>query len=435
MSKNLIQFKSHFNFNQVINEKLNKIYFDKKTVLFIEPYGAVISMVNRGFINNFNIIILTADKDFRVISEEVINKSKIAIHVDTADSEAVKEVVLSLNSIVKIDAVIPGFEYFVPLASMISELINAPGISHEKVMNLRRKDMMRSILKSHGLNIPNYYLVSSKDDINRAANKIGFPSVCKPIDAAGSVNVKKVNDLSELTFAANRILDGNDVLWGYKLSNALLVEEYIDGKEYSLEGIIKDNHVTHFSLTEKFVSDQSEFIEVGHIVNSPVDGKLKQEIEQYVNNVINVLGANNCPFHAEVRIRKDGEPVLMEIAARLAGDKIGDLINIANHINYFDYVYAAYLGQNLPDVKLSNEYAGIRFFYRPEIESYSTVDGVDQARKLDVEDVSIYYLPKVSIPAFPKPLRRLGHVVAKSNSYEELLHLLDSIDSSIVFDA
>lgn len=435
MNKNLIKYSNELELNKIAKEKSPHFDRNQKTILFIEPYGSTVSLVNRGFVNNFNIIILTADRDLRIVSNDLINKSKLAISVDTSDDHSVKEIALILNKIYKIDAVIPGFEYFVPLAAMISNLINVPGIACESVVNLRRKDIMRSILKNNNLNVPNYFLVTSADDLSEVKSLINFPAVCKPIDAAGSVNVKKVNNVDELMIASNRILNGNDVLWGYKLSNALLVEEYIDGKEYSLEGVINGRQISHVSITEKFVSDQTDFIEIGHIVNSPLEINLKQKIEQYVNEVINVLGATNCPFHAEIRIKSNGEPVLMEIAARLAGDKIGDLINLSSNINYFDFVYAAYLGQDLPKEEIICNYAGIRFFYRPNIEHYSIVKGVEEAKSSDVEDIMIYYKPNTVIPAFPKPLRRLGHVIAKSNNYTELLSLLGKIDSYIIFNS
>jgi len=135
-----------------------------------------------------------------------------------------------------------------------------------------------------------------------------------------------------------------------------------------------------------------------------------------------------------VRLRRDGEPVLMEIAARLAGDKIGDLLCLSRDINYFDYVYAAYLGIELPLEEMKNNYAGIRFFYRPHTDMFTTVTGVDAVKLQAVEDIAIYYKANEAIPEFPKPLRRLGHVIAKSDNYNKLSQMLHDIDSVIHFN-
>lgn len=434
MSTHLINYTEQPEFIELIVQAYKNFDLTKKTILFIEPYGAVISLLKRGLEKKYNIIVLTANCDFRVVPDDILNQATMGINIDTANNNSVLELVGKLQQYISIDAVIPGFEYFVPIASKVSTLLKVPGIDCKKVLNLRRKDLMRTALDKADLNSLRYYLMTSLEDINEAVDYIGFPAICKPIDAAGSVHVKKVENKKELLEAANRILNGNDVLWGHKLSNSLLLEEYIDGKEYSLEGIVQDAAVVHFSTTEKFVSDQSEFIEIGHIVNAPIERQLHIKIQNYIEQVIKVLGADNCPFHAEVRLRNDGEPVLMEIAARLAGDKIGDLLCLSRDINYFDYVYAAYLGIKLPLAEMKNNYAGIRFFYRPHVDMFTTVTGMDAAKLHAIEDIAIYYKANVSIPAFPKPLRRLGHVIAKSDDYNKLSKMLHDIDSDIHFN-
>ncbi|MBN9231907.1 MAG: ATP-grasp domain-containing protein [Legionella sp.] len=430
----LINYTEQPEFIELIVQGYKKFDLAKKTILFIEPYGAVLSLLKRGFEKKYNIIVLTANSDFRVVPDEILNQATISIKIDTANNHSVVDLAEKLYQQMSIDAVIPGFEYFVPIASKVSALLKVPGIDYKHVLNLRRKDLMRTALNKAGLNNPRYYFLTTLEDVNKAIAYIGFPAICKPIDAAGSVHVKKVKNKKELLEATNRILNGNDVLWGHKLSNLLLLEEYIDGKEYSLEGIVQDGGVVHFSTTEKFVSDQSEFIEIGHIVNAPIEQQLHTKIQSYIEQVIYVLGADNCPFHAEVRLRRDGEPVLMEIAARLAGDKIGDLLCLSRDINYFDYVYAAYLGIELPLEEMKNNYAGIRFFYRPHTDMFTTVTGVDAVKLQAVEDIAIYYKANEAIPEFPKPLRRLGHVIAKSDNYNKLSQMLHDIDSVIHFN-
>jgi len=434
MSIHLINYTTQPEFIQLIVQGCKSFDLTQKTILFIEPYGAVLSLLKRGLEKKYNIIVLTANSDFRVVPDELLNQAGLNINIDTANNNSVLELAGILQQHMSIDAVIPGFEYFVPIASKVSTLLKVSGIDCKHVLNLRRKDLMRTALNKVGLNNPRYYLVTSLDDIHEAVDYIGFPAICKPIDAAGSVHVKKVKNKKELLEAAHRILNGNDVLWGHKLSNSLLLEEYIDGKEYSLEGIVQDSVVVHFSTTEKFVSDQSEFIEIGHIVNVPIEQQLHTKIQSYIEQVIKVLGADNCPFHAEVRLRRDGEPVLMEIAARLAGDKIGDLLCLSRDINYFDYVYAAYLGIKLPLSEMKNNYAGIRFFYRPHTDRFTTVTGLDAAKLQAIEDIAIYYKENVAIPEFPKPLRRLGHVIAKSDEYHKLSKMLHDIDADIHFN-
>jgi len=431
----LMKYTDHRNFKQMILDVFNDFNSNTKTILFIEPYGSALSLLKLGIASGFNIIILTAHSDLRIVSSAILQSVQLSIQIDTIHDSTMLQLMSMLRDRIKIDAVIPGFEYFVPIAATISNYLGLPGIGVDHVMQLRDKGLMRLTLANAGIAIPQFYIVNSITELANAIECIGFPAVCKPIDAAGSVNVKKVNSKREAFMAATRILAGNDVLWGYKLSNKVLYEEYVDGMEYSLEGIVTHGNIIHFSITEKFVFDQLEFIEVGHIVNPPIHSVLKNKMEKYVEKVMAVLKPNHCPFHAEIRINKEGEPILMEIAARLAGDKIGDLINLSKHINYFDYVYAAYMG----DLKfrehseVEDVCAGIQFFYRPTIDTYTRVSGLEESKQYPIEDISLYYQPNQDIPVFPKPLRRLGHVMMKNNDYAQLLSTLQLIDKNIVF--
>lgn len=434
MVKNkLYEFIEQKDFIELLKKLNLDFHHRQKNILFIEPYGASLSLLKRGLEKGWNIILFTADTDLRIVPKQIIDAVKLAVKIDTSNEIRMLDLIDILKDAVTFHAVIPGFEYFVPAAARVSQYLNLPGLSLNQVMHLRRKDLMRIQLQRVKFNIPPFCLMHSIKEIDEAIATLGFPLVCKPVDAAGSVNVKRVNNKSEAMQAVSRILEGEDVLWGHKLSKTVLMEQYIEGKEYSLEGVVINGIVSHFSVTEKKVFDQSEFIEIGHIVNPPLPAQMKQALEHYVEEVIAVLGANHCPFHAEIRIDRQGKPVLMEIAARLAGDKIGDLITLSREINYFDYVYAAYTGEALSLTSTLTSPVGIRFFYRPDVESYSRVQGLEITEQYQVEDIHFYYPPATPIPSFPKPLRRLGHVIIKNDNYIELCDQLNKIDACISF--
>lgn len=404
-----------------------------KIILFIEPYGSTISLLKRGLVNGYKIIIFTANSELRTVAADIIASSTLSLKVDTANEIDVLNLVKLLNEYIVVNAVLPGFEYFLPIVATINHYLKLPGISPDDVMQLRSKAIMREKLDRAKIQVPKFRLVNSIEAMKDAMQEIPFPAVCKPIDAAGSVNVKLVNHESAAINAASRILNGNDILWGHKISNLLLYEEYIEGKEYSVEGIVSHNEVIFFSITEKFVSDEVEFIEIGHIVNPPLSEALKDRIEKYIVDVISVLRPNHCPFHAEIRVKADGQPILMEIAARLAGDKIGELINLARGINYFDYIYAAYLREAKPLTIMQDNYAGIRFFYRPNISHISSISGINQAKERAIDELCFYYRMNTPIPEFPKALRRLGHVIMRDIDYLHIIKTLTDIDSMIRF--
>src|SRR5579885_54078 len=436
MENELLRYIDNAGFNAVLSKAARRFADHAKTVLIIEPYGSSIALLLRGLESGLNIILLTANSDLRKISATIIQSVQLAVEVDTANESVLFKLVDELRTVFKIDAVIPGFEYFVPAAARLANYLGLPGINAVNIPGLRNKAVMRTRLASAGIALPAFVVVNTAGELQDAIRHVGFPAVCKPVDAAGSVHVRRVNNEIEAEQAASCILHGKHVLWGYQLANQLLYEEYVSGKEYSVEGTVTNGNILYFSITEKFLADQSEFVEIGHVVNTPISAELKRKIMDYLNDVISVLQPDYCPFHAEIRMTREGEPVLMEIAARLAGDKIGDLINISYGINYYDYIYAAYFGevQSLPDIEGS--IAGIRFFYRPQISSFVNVPKISMLpldSDISCEEIKFYYQPNQPIPAFPKPLRRLGHVIVKCADYERLLRTLNDIDQAAKF--
>lgn len=433
MTVSLIHFQQLLTNAVSMRAVIDAIAMESRTLVFIEPYGSAISMLNYARAKKYNIVILTANIGMRKVTASVIESAQLSIQVDTLDDDAVLTLLGFLANHMLIDAIIPGFEYFVPLSAYASEMLGLPGTSPDSIMYMRDKAQMRRQLLRAGVNMPEFYHVTSMNELQAAMNAIRFPAVCKPIDAAGSVHVRKVQNEMETLDAAKNILQGENELWGYVLSREMLLEEYIEGREYSVEGVITNGEIEFFSVTEKIVNNQSEFIEIGHIVNPPMCVDEVRKIEYYVARVIAVLKPDNCPFHAELRIRSDGEPVLMEIAARLAGDRIGDLIGISRSMNFLDFACSSYLGVRKYFEHTDACPTGIRFFYRPGINQFSSISGLEFIEKAFIEELQFYYEPHTFIPAFPKPLRRLGHVIIKDHDYEKLKMTLTLIDECIQF--
>src|SRR2546423_8114805 len=155
--------------------------------------------------------------------------------------------------------------------------------------------------------------------------------------------------------------------FGRRPSSRVLLEEYVAGPELSVEGFVQDGDVHFVSITEKLVGPEAYFLEVGHIVQAQLPPAAVQAIRSYTEEVVRALGTPFGPFHAELRLTGRG-PVLIEIAARLPGDHICDLILRARGVDLRRSMIAAYLGQAVPvPAPLTDPvrgYAGIHFFTR-----------------------------------------------------------------------
>src|SRR5439155_17336315 len=108
---------------------------------------------------------------------------------------------------------------------------------------------------------------------------------------------------------------------------AALVQEYVDGPEYSVEGYATSGEIVVLAVTEKIHSGPPLFEELGHVQPAGLDAAAARAIEEYAVEAARAFELVHCFFHLELRLARSG-PVMMEINCRIAGDLIPRLIEL-----------------------------------------------------------------------------------------------------------
>lgn len=189
------------------------------------------------------------------------------------------------------------------------------------------KYKMRQAFAKHGVPSAKFY---DFDDI-KDVNDLPYPLVVKPFDRSGSRGVSLVNNADELRLAAERAK-------GESFEKKAIVEEYITGKEYSVEYISYKGKHTFLQLTEKFTTAAPKFIETGHKEPATVETEILDEVKRVVETALNSLEVTYGASHTEVRI--DGKTVrVIEVGARMGGDCIGsDLVKLSTGYDFTEMV-------------------------------------------------------------------------------------------------
>lgn len=221
-------------------------------------------------------------------------------------------------------------ETAVELASLVATEHGLPGIDPACARRCRDKLEMRRALEAAGVPSATSRLVMSEAEASAAAEEIGYPVVVKPRSLAGSIAVVRVDGAAGIAAAyRNACAAGHPK---FEHMAGALVEEYLDGPEYSVESIVVDGEARIVAVTEKHLGMAPHFEELGHTVcaSDPVwrDARLRSVTAQ----AHRALGIHTGATHAELRMTATG-PRMIEVAARLAGDMIGHLVTLATGVD------------------------------------------------------------------------------------------------------
>jgi len=199
-------------------------------------------------------------------------------------------------------------EVFVDPAGVLSEALGLPGPGTWAARVCRDKVMQRVVLRDYG---PSWRSFAPHE--RDAVTSDTYPCVVKPAGRMFSSGVVRVENDAELHAA----------LSAYGPDETILVEELVTGPEFSVEALVDRGELVWSGVTAKITNEDSSpyFTEIGH--TSPAKLPLPQSDALITANaaVLKALRFSSGITHVEFRLR-DGQPVLMEVAARLPGDAI-----------------------------------------------------------------------------------------------------------------
>ncbi len=220
------------------------------------------------------------------------------------------------------------------------------------------KYAMRSCFSDAGIPSP---MFTKTDSVNDAVRAMKFPLIVKPTDRSGSRSITKVYEEGELQSAIDRAVADS-------FEKLAIVEEYIEGDEYSMESISYQGEHHFLTITKKFTTGEPNFIETGHVQPAGLSPKTEEEVRKMIVSALDALGVQNGAGHAEFRIDEKGTIRIIEIGARMGGDCIGsDLVYLSTGYDFLKMVIDVACGKEPDFTKAETTYrAEIRFIFGEE---------------------------------------------------------------------
>lgn len=251
------------------------------------------------------------------------------------------------------------------------------------------------------------------------ASDFYFPVIAKPRDNSGSRGVILCRNAEELSAAINEALQ-------YSKLETILVEEFIEGQEYSIESLHYDGKSEVIQFTEKTTTEFPYNVELGHKQPANLSEEQKEEIRKIISNIAECMKFENCPSHTELKINKRGI-FIIETSPRLGGDYItSTLVPLSTGINIEDQLLNIALNNKVDlstgrinkasAVSFFNFTEGLVRYIDPKINEVNNWDNV-YSFNLNIKEGS-------EIGIITSSLNRYGQIIVTAdNDIDEIVKL------------
>lgn len=257
-----------------------------------------------------------------------------------------------------------------PTVSYVARGLGLPANPERTDLVARNKYEMRKAFSEYGgIYTPKFIEADLSFNIADVSN-FHFPVIVKPTDRWSSKGITRVEK-------AEYLKDAVSVAVNESFNKKAIIEEYMEGPEYSAECIVYKGDAKVLAFTKKTTTGNPHYIETGHRQPSDIPINNQEEITEIVKRALKALDIANGAAHAEFRILDDGNIGFMEIGARMGGDCIGtDLTPISTGMDYVRMVIDIACG-NEPcfDVVTRPQPVEIRFIISEnDIEEFKRID-------------------------------------------------------------
>ncbi|MFK4222130.1 ATP-grasp domain-containing protein [Streptomyces sp. NPDC019890] len=309
------------------------------------------------------------------------------------------------------DAVLTTNEYLTELLAQACASLDLPGNDPDRAAAARNKAAMSEAFARHGVTTPRTRILDDRNELLRQceAGQITFPCVIKPADGAGSVGVTVVTNPGR---AANawRAASAPRGMYGMPLDPRVLVQDYTDGTEYSVESITQHGRTRHLCTTRKTLTSGAHRVEVGHSLPADLLPAAERAVQQEVERAIAAVGIHNGASHTEVILTDDGRCTVIEIGARLGAGHIGVLLQHALGINPWTALLDTALGRPTHLTPTRHEHATVRFLTSPRAGRLVAVTGLPSAGP-GVPEVRLRTAVGETVGQAQTNRGRLGHLI------------------------
>jgi biotin carboxylase len=351
-----------------------------------------------------------------------------AVPVRFHEEHASLEAILKATRERPVDGVVAVGDRPVVLAARAAAALGLPANSPAAVLASTNKKTTRERWAAAGLPVPWFFEVPAGAPPRDAVTRARFPAVVKPLGLSGSRGVIRVDSAGELEAAITRVrllLERPDVRsLRTGLEHTLLVEGFIPGREYAVEGVLVKGALGVFAIFDKPDPLDGPFFEETIYVTPSHLGRARQEhVISAVQKAASALGLTHGPIHAECRVGSD-DVFLLEIAPRPIGGLCSRVLRFSDgvraSVSLEEVLLRHALGEDITCYTREPQAAAVMMVPIPRRGILKRVEGEDRARMVrGVEDVRITAKHEQLLEPLPEAGSYLGFIFGRGSEPED----------------
>ena len=303
--------------------------------------------------------------------------------------------------------------------AQLAERLGLPGLPVDTARTVADKRRMRAAFERRKVRCPKGREAESFEEAEQAFHQLGAPVVVKPVDGSAQRGVTEVRAEGELSAAVDRALAASR-------TGAFVLEQYLDGEEYTVNGFLLDREYVPMSVTRRLLHPSPP---LGVCIAHRYPSLLANEapLFELAREASLAVGLETGPSYVQVRMR-DGQPWAIEVGARLGGGKDAELAKL---VNGFDAIRANVvwaLGELRRDDLEHGEPQALCGQVRFVVAPPGRIVRLDASPALaldGVHEAGFYWREGMTLPPLTSGAERLGYLLLTAPGEDELDTLTD----------
>ncbi len=297
----------------------------------------------------------------------------------------------------------------------VAAALNLPGVDPHTAFMATNKAAMRRRLRQCGVPCPDFREVRQLVEALSAADEIGYPLVIKPVDNMGARGVRRIDSPDELR-------DFFPVTISNSREGAAIIEEYMDGREVSIDTIVENGDVHLLTIADRHISYAPYFVEIGHTIPSALPQAALDNVFEVMRLGIEALGIMTGASKGDIRVTAEGAKI-GEMTARLSGGFHCQYTEpLATGMNSIKAVIDLAVGNPVDPADVTPQWdrAACERAILAEPGTVTAIEGVDAALDLPgVEHVFLNVAEGSVVEPLTSNMGKPGHVIASGAARAE----------------